>query len=207
MTSPRASTAPLTRILPLVRYDEGCWTYSGYCTPAGYGQVNANGFRNAFAHRVVWQELVGPVPPGMHFDHLCRNRACCKPAHLEVVTRAENLRRGNGVSGLNSRVQICPRGHDYDETNTYFRPDGKGRDCRTCRSNYRQGLSPIVAKDVRLAIGWTQQQVADEVGIPRHAVQRSESDGCSVTQQYLETLCFLVEEAGFLIDSDVAVPA
>jgi len=74
-----------------------CWEWKGaVCRYTGYGKVGLGrrGDGVGYVHRVVYQMLVGPVPEGMDLDHLCRNRACCNPDHLEPVTRSENNRRG-----------------------------------------------------------------------------------------------------------------
>lgn len=107
---------------------DGCWLWTAYCAPNGYGicWLNAPG---KLAHRVVYQLLVGPIPPGLDIDHLCRVRNCVNPHHLEPVTRRENLRRGVGVS---SAMTHCRRGHPFDEDNTYW-IDATRRQCRACK--------------------------------------------------------------------------
>jgi putative phage-type endonuclease len=78
--------------------DAGCWVFMGAIGTGGYGRVGGDGGRGGGtrqAHRVVYESMRGRVPKGMDLDHLCRNRACCNPDHLEVVTRSENNRRGN----------------------------------------------------------------------------------------------------------------
>lgn len=84
------------------------------------------------AHRWAYELVVGPIPVGLTIDHLCRNPACVRPSHLEVVTMLENnLRAPTSVTAINSAKTHCPKGHPYDESNTYLMPSG-GRDCRTC---------------------------------------------------------------------------
>ena len=86
--------------------------------------------RSQYAHRFVYEAERGPIPSGLTLDHKCRVRQCVNPAHLEPVTLAENILRGNGWSGRHARVTQCPHGHPYDDTNTYR---GRGfRECRAC---------------------------------------------------------------------------
>lgn len=82
------------RFLAKVRPIPGksCWGWVGYVTPNGYGMVG-DGRRVTYAHRLAYELYVGPIPPGLHIDHLCRERRCVRPDHLEAVTQAENNRR------------------------------------------------------------------------------------------------------------------
>lgn len=73
--------------------DVGCWEWQGPLNSAGYGYVRAEG-RIWRSHRVMYEHFVGPIPAGLDLDHLCRNRRCARPDHLEAVTHQENMRRG-----------------------------------------------------------------------------------------------------------------
>lgn len=76
---------------------DGCWAWKGAKTPTGYGVVSIER-RARKAHRYSYLHLVGPVPDGLVLDHLCRNRACVNPAHMEPVTQRTNVLRGNSPS-------------------------------------------------------------------------------------------------------------
>lgn len=87
-------------------------------------------------HRVAYEDKYGTIPEGMVLDHLCRNRACINPDHLEVVTQRENIMRGVGVAAKNAQKTHCKRGHEFTGNNLY-RYKGK-RMCRQCRNLHQR---------------------------------------------------------------------
>jgi hypothetical protein len=97
-----------------------CWPWQGARTRAGYGVFRRNK-RNEYAHRAVYELLVGPIPEGAELDHTCPDRACCNPAHLGPVSHAENMRR------YGERTANCRRGHPVTGANI----NTKGG-CREC---------------------------------------------------------------------------
>lgn len=115
----------------------GCWIWTGAKTGGGYG-IMSHHSENISTHRFAYEAVIGPIPEKLHIDHLCRNRICCNPIHLEPVTQRENLLRGETLIARNMLVTHCPKGHPYDEANTYLmklpnRPH-HGRYCRACHN-------------------------------------------------------------------------
>jgi hypothetical protein len=116
----------------------GCWEWKGYIGPKGYGNIMVKypdgRFMPNVAHRVGYELLIGPIPDGMTLDHLCRNRKCANPFHLEICTNRENILRGTGFSARASRKTHCPKGHPYEGHNLIIRrrKSGPQRICREC---------------------------------------------------------------------------
>lgn len=107
-----------------------CWPWGGAVDSNGYGQHWHSG-RLWQVHRDAYNTRVGAIPQGLTIDHTCYNIVCCNPAHLEVVTLAENTRRMR-------RVVVCPQGHPYTPENTYLRKFDGAKVCRECRNAYRR---------------------------------------------------------------------
>ena len=108
--------------------DEGCWNWLAH-TADGYG-VFWEHKRLVKAHRFSYELHVGPIPNGLELDHLCRNRACVNPDHLEPVTHSVNVLRGIAPLHRLSKTH-CPHGHPYSGDNLYISPSNR-RYCRTC---------------------------------------------------------------------------
>ena len=123
------------------RRPSGCWEWAGYVDQLGYGRVCrvVDGFQRVYsAHRIAYEGAHGPISAGLVLDHLCRNRRCVNPDHLEPVTQATNIARGEWFVGENAAKTHCPEGHPYSEENTYVIPATGGRMCRTCKAAGRQ---------------------------------------------------------------------
>ena len=113
------------------RVDASCWDWLASRTPKGYGHLSVNG-RLVSAHRAVWILCRGPIPEGFEIDHICRNRGCVRPEHLQVVPPGFNVRQGVEEHVRRKRAQThCIHGHPLDSENTYVTKD-KRRKCRTC---------------------------------------------------------------------------
>lgn len=122
-----------------------CWEWSGGTNEHGYGCFQAkqgntvkNGRIRVYSHIYAFQEVRGPIPQGLVLDHLCRNRRCVHPKHLEVVTRKENVLRGVSKNAQNARKTHCINGHHLSGENLYVRKDTGRRMCVACQRQYQK---------------------------------------------------------------------
>lgn len=109
-----------------------CWQWIGRKTGEGYGQFYLVCTKDeqllTGAHRYAYTALRSEIPSGLVIDHLCRNRACVNPWHMEPVPQQVNVLRSQPYI---ERPELCPQGHRFTETNTYRTPRGHRR-CKTC---------------------------------------------------------------------------
>ena len=126
----------IERIFSRISFDHDCWRWNGSHDQNGYGRVVVHsGGSSTPVHRVVYEAMIGSIPVGREMDHLCRNRGCCNPMHLEPVTHRTNMRRG--LAGAVGRAQThCHRGHAYEEharVSVEIDTDGTEHKTRVCR--------------------------------------------------------------------------
>lgn len=123
----------IEKLNPKIQTGWNCWEWLASKDRLGYGQFCHEGV-NFKAHRLVYSMVVGDIPDGLVLDHTCRNHGCVNPSHLDPVTQAENIRRGQtGKINNHHRAKThCPQGHSYSGDNLYVSPKGDRR-CRACR--------------------------------------------------------------------------
>lgn len=125
-----------------VERTESCWLWRAAVLKSGYGSFGVPGRGPVYAHRFSYELNVGPIPGGLHIDHLCRVRTCVRPDHLEAVTQQENNRREFAA------VTHCPAGHAYEGDNLYVDTTG-GRRCRRCSNEKTQAKRNATVVRVR----------------------------------------------------------
>jgi len=123
--------------------ENGCWEWIGARAPNGYGR-----FRHTAAHRVTYEMHRGPIPEGLTLDHLCRNKGCVNPDHLEAVVLRENIVRGTSPAAARAKQTHCKHGHPLSGDNVQ-RQRKTGRRCGICRRAYQKA---------RYAAGYRQQR-------------------------------------------------
>ncbi len=127
-----------------------CWLWTQKPAATGYGDFRAGRRLRWSAHRYSYELYVGPIPDDLVLDHLCRNRICVNPTHLELVTNEENLRRGAGYGLQNGMRNHCANSHEYTPENTYIDRRGGVR-CRQCARDRDRQPHRLARKHVRKA--------------------------------------------------------
>ena len=125
MIDQRAQTAFWAK----VEKTDDCWAWRGRINSDGYGRHYLS-TGDVAAHRLAYELCVGPIPKGLTIDHLCRNRGCVNPGHMEPVTNRENVLRGVSPAAVNARKTHCKHGHPLSGENLMIVP--RGRECREC---------------------------------------------------------------------------
>lgn len=134
---------PIIRFMAKVQQEGDCLIWIGSRNPKGYGTFKV-GASAVLAHRWNYQQTFGSIADDLDLDHLCRNRACVKPQHLEPVPHAINIIRG--MKGY--LRQACKRGHPITEENIYVDRDGH-RNCRVCKNELARSAREAAARSRR----------------------------------------------------------
>lgn len=143
-----------------VKKTESCWLWTGATQSSGYGSFGIGG-RAYSTHRLAYEDAREPIPDGMQIDHLCRNKRCCNPGHLEVVTAAENNRRARAHRGYYIGGE-CGFGHKLSGDNLRIHPRGN-LVCRTCARRHKRTWNATREKGKTPA--WVIREWAAENGI------------------------------------------
>ena len=128
-----------------------CWLWRGRIEQDGYGSTSIQG-KTQRAHRAVYEQIIGAVPRGLVLDHLCRNRACVNPLHLEPVTTRENVLRGSGLAAKNAKRTHCKKGHMLTRSGGRT----KQRYCAICKTEWSRNKARALGKPFKRA--WTLRE-------------------------------------------------
>lgn len=148
LTIPHLNTRTITRLFGNIRIEPvtGCWTWTGRTNRGGYCHTTIRRIGCILIHRAMYAWLVGPIPCGRSknipvIDHLCKNRRCCNPVHLELVPDSVNLFRSNAACMVNKRKRYCINGHLLPPPRLI---SGKKwmRTCRICKAAYDRRIRP-----------------------------------------------------------------
>lgn len=131
-------STPIERLKTKIIIDNnGCWNFTGCLNKKEYGRFFLYN-KVRLSHTASYILFKGEIIKGNTIDHLCRNRKCVNPDHLESVKHKINLLRGNSITTLQSKQTHCKNGHLFNEKNTIIQHEGKGRRCRICDLKWRK---------------------------------------------------------------------
>lgn len=159
MTSKRQPTIDGRFLIKTEKLEDGCIIWKGTtATAGGYGKFSVNG-KMVFAHRWAYERFVEKIPTGLEIDHLCRNRKCVNPQHLQPVTHLENMRRAphTNIPGR-PKQDSCQRGHLYTPENEKWNKGRTSRCCRTCSNENHRIRRSTRMQDKNLRIKYNQYQ-------------------------------------------------
>ena len=146
---------------------ENCWQWTGRTNGKCYGTFSDGGKR-FMAHRWAYEHLRGPIPSGLTLDHLCRNRGCVNPNHLEPVTLRENILRGTSPAANQARQTHCIHGHEFTPDNTYISGRGQ-RSCKQCHKRWAKKYRSPEYKRMRgssVVLGKCPDDASPTCGLP-----------------------------------------
>lgn len=149
----------------------GCFEWKRAKSRDGYGRFSFGGRgQYVYAHRFAYELVVGPIPAGMHLDHLCRNTSCVNPTHLEPVTPRVNVLRGAGFPAAKAAQTHCVRGHEFSLENTIARSRAQGgRACKECRREYDRRRRP---RDAERQSARAQRSIERRVRSIKHEARK-----------------------------------
>jgi hypothetical protein len=156
----------------------GCWDFCSRPHGNTYGRFMFGVGDGRYAHRLAYELWIGPIPSGLEIDHLCRNRRCVRPAHLEAVTRAVNNARSDSRSARNARKTLCGYGHPFSPANTRFNRKGQRR-CVTC-GNARGSVANAKVSAATAARGYKNVQLVQAFGDTKSIAAWSQDPRCCV---------------------------
>lgn len=176
----RAENLTRPRLLSrIVKTAAECWEWQGARHDGGYGQLRVDRVTR-YTHRLAYEMFVGSVPDGLELHHLCRNRICCNPDHLEPVTSAENTRRSAPATKTH-----CVRGHEFSPENTYSPLGTSRRKCRRCNVASSVARKKLLRAEQRAAAAAAREEAASRTG---EIIYAWEDDYDRVEREYYEAM-------------------
>lgn len=173
----RRTRPPLDRFMEKVDRSGDCWVWTAFRNAAGYGTFMSKsrnvGGRTIQAHRWSYEHYIGPIPEGLTLDHLCRNKSCVNPDHLEPCSIGENTRRSpTTLPGANILKTHCPQGHPYSGDNLIInvRRGLPNRRCATCKAA-RAADTYVLLRRARTALGLSRDEYRSAYGFSRAVAQ------------------------------------